>query len=199
MPVKWEAKYLAQRYQNAVNNSQGHSFEDYIKAGCALYSRQGRAEIDKTPEPFRVLEKLKDGIFKGRFTAPAQPDFQGTLAGGRSIVFEAKYTTTDRLKRDVLTGEQQDALERHHSRGAVAAVCAGIGNNFFFVPWAVWREMKEHFGRKYVTAANLEPFRVRFNGAVLFLDYKNGSGLLRFCRTGEEFIDEFLKTEVKGP
>ena len=173
MPVTWEKKYLAQRYQNAVNNAQGHFFEDYIKAGCALYSRQGRAEIDKTPEPFRVMEKLGGGIFKGRFTAPAQPDFQGTLAGGRSIVFEAKYTTTDRLKRDVLTGEQQDTLARHHMMGAVAAVCAGIGNNFFFVPWVVWRDMKQHFGRKYVTAANLEPFRVRFNGAVLFLDLKH--------------------------
>lgn len=173
MPVTWEKRYLAQRYQNAVNNAQGHSFEEYIKDGCALYSRQGRAEIDKIPEPFRVMEKLGGGIFKGRFTARAQPDFQGTLAGGRSIVFEAKHTTTDRLKRDVLTGEQQDALERHHSRGAVAAVCAGIGNNFFFVPWEIWRDMKEHFGRKYVTAANLEPFRVRFNGAVLFLDLKH--------------------------
>ena len=110
MPVTWEKKYLAQRYQNAVNNAQGHFFEDYIKAACALYSMRERAEVDKTPEPFRVLEKLRDGIFKGRFTARAQPDFQGTLAGGRSIVFEAKYTTTDRMKRDVLTKEQQDAL-----------------------------------------------------------------------------------------
>lgn len=172
IPLTIDRKKAEQKYQNMVNNAQGRSFEDYIKAACALYSRQGRAEIDKTPEPFRVLEKLKDGIFKGRFTAPAQPDFQGTLAGGRSIVFEAKYTTTDRLKRDVLTEEQQDALERHRNRGAVSGVCAGIGNNFFFVPWAVWRDMKEHFGRKYVTAANLEPFRVRFNGAVLFLDPK---------------------------
>ena len=121
MPVTWEAKHLARRYQNTVNNAQGHFFEDAIKAGCAYYSARGRAEIDKTPEPFRVMEKLGGGIFKGRFTAPAQPDFQGTLAGGRSIVFEAKHTTTDRLKRDVLTGEQQDTLERHAASGAVGA------------------------------------------------------------------------------
>ena len=184
MPVKWEANHLARRYQNAVNNAQGHSFEEYIKDGCAYYSARGRAEIDKTPEPFRVMEKLGGGIFKGRFTAPAQPDFQGTLAGGRSIVFEAKHTTTDRLKRDVLTGEQQDTLERHHRRGAVSAVCVGIGNNFFFVPWVIWRDMKEHFGRKYVTAANLEPFRVRFNGAVLFLDPKHDG-----TRAGRAFLD----------
>ena len=177
------AIYTGQRarqiYQNAANNAQGHSFEEYIKDGCAYYSARGRAEIDKTPEPFRVMEKLGGGIFKGRFTAPAQPDFQGTLAGGRSIVFEAKYTTTDRMKWDVLTGEQRDTLARHHRMGAISAVCVGIGNNFFFVPWVIWRDMKEHFGRKYVTAANLEPFRVRFNGAVLFLDWKHSKGAAR--------------------
>lgn len=181
MAIYKAERRAALQYQNAVNNAQGHSFEDCIKQACALYSMRGRAEIDKTPEPFRVMEKSRDGIFKGRFTAPAQPDFQGTLDGGRSIVFEAKYTTTDRLKRDILTDEQQDALERHAARGAVAAVCAGIGNNFFFVPWAVWRDMKEHFGRKYVTAENLEPFRVRFNGAVLFLDPKHDNGWVLKC------------------
>ena len=79
MPVTWEKKYLAQRYQNAVNNAQGHFFEDYIKAACALYSRQGRAEIDKTPEPFRVLEKLKDGIFKGPLRAGAQSSLKQSI------------------------------------------------------------------------------------------------------------------------
>lgn len=129
----------ALRYQNKVNNAKGHFFESAIKAACALYSDRERADVDKTPEPFRVLEKSRDGKFKGRFTARAQPDFQGTLDGGRSIVFEAKYTTTDRLKWDVLTQEQRDTLERHARRGALAAVCGGIGNDFFFVPWAVWR------------------------------------------------------------
>ena len=161
----------ALRYQNKVNNAQGHFFEQAIKAACAMYDQRERATVDKTPEPFRVLEKSRDGIFKGRFTARAQPDFQGTLAGGRSIVFEAKYTTTGRMKWDVLTKEQRDALEHHHKRGAISAVCAGIGSEFFFVPWEVWRDMKERFGRKYVNADDLEPWRGRFNGAVLFLDY----------------------------
>ena len=171
MAVRYDPKALAQQYQNKVNNAQGHFFEDYIKAGCRFYALRERAEIDKTPEPFRVLEKSRDGIFRGRFTAHAQPDFQGTLAGGRSIVFEAKYTTTDRLKREILTDEQQKALESHRARGAVAGVCVGIKNDFFFVPWTVWWDMKERFGRKYVTAADLEQWRVKFNGAVLFLDY----------------------------
>lgn len=162
-----DQRRAAQQYRNKVNNAQGQFFERAIKAACALYSERGRADVDKTPEPFRVLEKSRDGIFKGRFTARAQPDFQGTLDGGRSIVFEAKYTTGDRMKQEVLTKPQQDALEHHSRRGALAAVCAGIGNDFFFVPWFIWRDMKQCFGRKYVTAADLESFRIRFNGAVL--------------------------------
>ena len=128
------AKTIRRQWQNRVNNAQGHFFEESIKAACVVYSMEGRAEVDKTPEPFRVMEKSRDGIFKGRFTAHAQPDFQGTLAGGRSIVFEAKYTTTDRLKQDVLTDQQMETLKKHDRRGALSGVCAGIGNDFFFVP-----------------------------------------------------------------
>ena len=58
-----------------------------------------------------VTSKGAGGTFAGRFTALAQPDFQGTMAGGQSVVFEAKYTTTDRMKREVLTKEQMDAVE----------------------------------------------------------------------------------------
>lgn len=181
-----------QQYQNKVNNAQGHFFEGYIKAACEQYSTIGRAKVEKIPEPFRVLEKFANGIFKGRFIAHADPDFQGTLAGGRSIVFEAKYTTTDRMKRDVLTQEQQDALEDHARMGAVAAVCAGIGDKFFFVPWAVWRDMKQYFGRKYVTAADLEPWRVRFNGSVLFLDHVHE-------RSGSNEKAETAQAEIDGP
>lgn len=159
------------RYQNAVNNAQGHFFEGFIKAACVIYSVMERAEITKTPEPFRVMEKFRDGIFKGRFTARAQPDFEGTLAGGRSVVFEAKYTSTDRMKRDVLTGKQMEALKKHNQRGALAAVCVGIRDDYFFVPWPVWEDMKNLYQRQYVTAADLEPYRVKFNGAVMFLDY----------------------------
>lgn len=91
-------------------------------------------------------------------------------------MFEAKYTVTDRLKRDVLIDTQMETLERHAKLGACTAVCAGIGNNNYFVPWDVWRGMKEIYGRKYVTAGDIEIYRVRFTGAVLFLDYVHGGG-----------------------
>ena len=126
--------------------------------------------MEKMPEPFMVLEKKDRGIFKGRFIAHAQPDFMGTLSGGRSICFEAKYTSTDKLGQNVLTAEQWDSLEQHWNAGAKAGVCAGIGNVYAFIPWPVWRSMQEIYGRKFMTAEDLEPYRVRFNGACMFLD-----------------------------
>lgn len=111
------------------------------------------------------------GIFKGRFTARAQPDFQGTMKGGRSIVFEAKYTTADRLRRNVVTEAQMDALEQHEKLGALPAVCVGIRGKFFFVPWGFWRDMKQELGRQYVTTADLGKWRVKYDGAVRFLEY----------------------------
>lgn len=158
------------RYQNAINNARGHNFEGFILAACARYSAQGRAVIDKTPEPFRVTSTEGGGRFTGRFIAHAQPDFQGTLNGGRSICFEAKYTTTDRMRRNVLTETQIDTLEQHSALGACAAVCVGIRDEYFFVPWAGWRDMKKHYGKLHVKAVDLEPYKVKFNGAVMFLD-----------------------------
>ena len=169
--MQYDQQKIRRQWQNTVNNAQGHAFESNIKAACQHYKAQRRARIDKIPEPFRVTKKHGEGLFTGRFTAAAEPDYQGTLAGGKSIVFEAKYTTTDRMNRNVLTQEQLDALEDHAGMGAVAAVCVGIRDSFFFIPWSVWRDMKEVYGRKYVTAEDLRTYRVKFNGAVLFLDY----------------------------
>jgi len=74
------------RLQNSINNARGQDFESLILAACHKYNMSGKAKIDKTPEPFRVTSKSGGGIFTGRFTSLAQPDFQGTLAGGQSVL-----------------------------------------------------------------------------------------------------------------
>lgn len=160
----WEA------YKGKKNNAQGHFFEGFIKTACTIYKQKGTACVEKMPEPFMVLEKRDRGIFKGRFIAHAQPDFMGTLYGGRAICFEAKYTSTDKLGQAVLTGEQWNSLEQHWMAGALAGVCVGIKQVYAFVPWIVWRSMQAIYGRKYMTAEDLEPYRVKFNGACMFLD-----------------------------
>lgn len=172
--MNYDSQKARQIWQNMQNNAQGHIFESCIESGCDDYSRQERAEVEKTPEPFRVTQKGKDGKFEGRFIANAQPDFKGTLIGGRAIVFEAKHTTTPKIHQNVITETQWRSLDRHQKLGALVGVCAGIGQDFFFVPWDVWKSMKLLFGHKYATAAELSPWQVRFDGSCLFLDYRSG-------------------------
>lgn len=167
---------LQQKYRNRVNNAQGQCFEREILAGCRMYEQHKIAVIDKTPEPFRVTKKHQNGLFTGRFNTPAQPDFQGTLKGGQSIVFEAKKTSKDRITRNVLTDTQMEVLEKHNRLGALCGVCVGIQDSFFFIPWNVWRDMKEMYGRQYLKPEDIEEYRVRFDGAVHFLQ-NVGKGL----------------------
>ena len=160
-----------QRWQNGVNNARGHAFENGIEAACKIYQMRGRARIEKAHEPFRVMKKDGSGMFTGRFTALAEPDYKGTLDGGKSFVMEAKYTSTDRMKRGVLTKEQMNALAEHAKLGAISAVCVGIRDKYFTVPWEVWDNMKKYYGRQYVTTDDLGQYRVKYNGAVMFLDF----------------------------
>ena len=164
---------LRVKCQNRMSNAQGQHFEREIIAGCGRYKDLGVAVIDKTPEPFRVIKKNQNGVFTGRFTALAQPDFQGTLKNGRSIVFEAKQTMKDRIRRNVLTDTQMQALEVHEGLGAVAAVCVSIGYGFYFIPWEVWRDMKDIYGHLYVTQDQIKEYEVKFDGTVRFREYKN--------------------------
>lgn len=158
-------------WQAMKNNAQGHFFEGYIKGACKYYEDKGLAVIRQIPEPFRVTSTGRDGTFTGRFLSSAEPDFQGTLKGGQAICFEAKYTSTDRILQSVLTQEQADSLEAHWAAGAKVGVCVGIGDVYGFIPWGTWRHMKQIYGHKYMTAADLEQYRVKFNGLCLFLDY----------------------------
>ena len=79
-----------------MSNGRGRLHEQMILAACRAYHDQGRANIIKVPEPFRVLKKNRaQGIATVRFTARAQPDFIGCIANDRMIAFEAKHTDTD--------------------------------------------------------------------------------------------------------
>ena len=162
-------------YVAAMSNAKGRLFEEMVQGGCRYYKDRGRAKIEKMPEPFRVMKKDRyNGIATVRFTAHAQPDFVGCLAGGSCIVFEAKYTNTEKLAASVLTDTQAASLQEYYAKGAVTAVCAGIQDKFFMLPWGVFSRMKERYGRQYVRAEDIAEFEIKFNGVALFLDYKTG-------------------------
>lgn len=162
-------------YWAAMANGRGHQHELLIEGACRYYASIGRAYIVKEPEPFRVIKKDRiNHTAKINFIKKAQPDFHGTLAGGQSIVFEAKYTDTARIKQSVISDEQAKSLDIQLKLGASAFVCVGIQDKAYMVPWKVFRDMKVNFGHKYATQDDLFMYRVINNGVIKFLDFING-------------------------
>lgn len=156
----------------AISKAKGKHFEERLDASFAHYRERGWAIVEKTPEPMRPTKSLGNGKFIAYFEKKAQPDYKGTLKGGRTVMFEAKFTATDRMEQSRVLQSQADYMERHTALGARCFVLAGFGSGEVYnIPWDVWSHMKEHFGRKYVTEADLEPYRVYIarNGTLLIL------------------------------
>lgn len=86
-------------------------------------------------------------------------------------MFEAKATDKDRILQSAVTEEQARALKSHANMGALAFVLVCLrGRAVYRVPWEVWWRMRQHFGHKYMTAEELEPFRVQMRrGVIRFL------------------------------
>ncbi len=149
--------------RGAQNRAAGEYFEGLIKAACAEYRKWQYADIDKTPEPTRQLTKMDEkGQFRACYEKKAQPDFKGTLMGGRSVVFEAKYTGSGKMKQDVVLPQQAESLDRHEGLGAVCFILVAFGmNDIRRIPWETWKRMKQELGRKYITPDDWRIYKIR--------------------------------------
>ena len=114
------------------NKNAGAYFEKMILASCRHYLDLRIAKIDKAHEPMKVIKSMQRGQYIACFTSKSEPDFKGTLANGRSIVFEAKHTDLDRMAFDRLQENQLNALMQHQMMGAVAFVLCSFGFEKFY-------------------------------------------------------------------
>lgn len=126
-------KHMMAQIRGKQARVAGGYFENIISASCDYYLSRGLAKIEKTPEPMKPLgAKNRKGQFLACYTKQAQPDYGGTLKGGRSIYFEAKHTDDERIEQRRLTQEQQDDLEAHHKLGAIAFVLVSMSLTDFY-------------------------------------------------------------------
>lgn len=149
----------------------GGYFESLIEASLAWYEEMGVACIEKTPEPMKPIGRPNNrGQFLACYVKLAQPDYKGTLSGGRSVVFEAKHTDSDRIERKATTQQQMDRLEMHYSLGGLAFVLVSFGlADFYRIPWPVWRDMKAKYGRQYIKQDELAKYKVAYRNGILHL------------------------------
>lgn len=161
------------QWQGKVSKAKGKAFEKMLDTTFDYYKEKGFADIEKTPEPMRVIKRLDNGMFIAVFEKKAQPDYKGTIKGGRSVMYESKFTSSDRMEQSRVSPGQTEYLERHYALGAKCYVIAGFeSGNTYLVPWNVWRNMKEYFGRKYIKETDLDDYKLKtaWNGMLQILN-----------------------------
>ena len=159
--------------QGKISREKGKQFEERISQSLDYYRQRGFADIEKTPEPMKVLRRMDHGRFTACFEKKAQPDYKGVLKGGREILFEAKYTDGENLEQSRVGELQADYMNRHQSLGARCYVIAGFrSGKVYRIPWDTWKGMKEIFGRKYVKETDLQQFAlsVAWNDTLMLLN-----------------------------
>lgn len=155
-----------------MSKIKGRRFEDRLDRTFGYYSETGFAKIEKTPEPMKPIKDLGNGRFIACYEKKAQPDYKGTIKGGRTVIFEAKYTEADKMEQSRVKNGQSHYLDLHHSLGARCYVIIGFRSGMVYcIPWTVWREMKKHFGHKYVTESEVQQYKVdtAWNDTLLIL------------------------------
>lgn len=161
--------------QGKINHTFGQNFETQIETICEVYKMEKLAIIEKTPEPMKILKHIENGHFETIFTKSAQPDFKGIVKGGRTVVFDAKFTEKDRITYQALSDFQREALLSYSKLGAISFVLVGfMDGRMYTVPIDEWSMMKERFGRKYIKQEELQEmnFQVKKskNGVIDFLE-----------------------------
>ena len=157
------------------NRAEGKAFEDKLDKAFAYYKAKGFAQIDKTPEPTKMVKRLENGKFIAVFDSKAQPDYKGTLKGGRSVMYEAKYTSSDRITDSRVTDAQRQYLTQASQLGAYCYILAGFSSgNVYKIPWEIWARMKDFYGRKYVTEEDLRQYQLKtaWNGLLMIVNEK---------------------------
>lgn len=172
MAVRMSEAEYRHAIQGKRNRNAGKYFEEIIAAACLMYKGRGTAYVQKTPEPMTPLRSIGQGRFIACFEKKAQPDYKGTLRGGRSVVFEAKHTDSDRLQQGAVTEWQAEQLEEYEGLGAICFVLVSFGfEKFYKIPWDVFKTMKERYGRKYIKPEDVEIYRIQNKGGfLLFLE-----------------------------
>lgn len=160
--------------QGKINRAQGARFEDLISESCLYYQAEGIAYIEKTSEPMKPIRAMnrQKGTFEAVYTKQGQPDYKGTMMGGRAVCFEAKHTEADRIRQDAVQPHQMAALDLHNAMGALCFILVSMGHRYYRVPWVDWREMKDIFGHKYLNENDIARYEVekkRGDHVILFL------------------------------
>lgn len=158
--------------------NRGQALEDMVEKSNQKYKAQGRAQIDKIPEPVNQISKVdKRGQFKAHYAEKAIVDFVGTYKG-HSIAFDAKETSVEtRFDLGNVKTHQYNYLATHVAHGGVGFLLVWFKeqDEMYYLPFELLDEYwQEQFrgGRKSIPYEEIakNKYLIERSGLVL-VDY----------------------------
>ncbi len=147
---------------------RGRWYQQLVTAACKLYDAQERAFIAEVPTPMGISEGGREAFFKEK----AITDYYGTLVGGRSVVFDAKSTTTGEYRAGIPVN-QLYVMERVHRLRGVSGALIGFQVRdtilSWWVPWPAAAQLASRHWTAERVAALPGAVPVRFVGYIDFL------------------------------
>lgn len=139
--------------------NRGQGFERVLADLHAIYERQGRASVIRTPPAMRILRAAGGpGQFVCVFDGEGPPDLF-VMAGGVAIVADAKDCASDRWALEHLPKHQADRFDAHERQGGTAGVILRMEGAVYWLPWATlgprWHAHADRVGRAPNGSASL--------------------------------------------
>lgn len=180
--------------------NRGRPLEELIIMANHQYRAQRRAVIHKVPTAWIPLRDSRGRVVNAKVEEKAAVDFLGTYRG-RSLAFDAKHCSGDRIRWDRLEDHQAQFLEDWTRDGGIGFVLVGFGmQRFFVVPWEVWRKgtlaWKYDGGQASISLKHMSHDWEVGLGNRVALDYLGVVDRLWFSGGGNE-IDEKGKRAAK--
>lgn len=114
---------------------RGAGWEALLNHWHGQYQKHHRARVAKNhPEAKYIRGRIE-------YVAEGEPDFGGTLAGGTSVLFDAKDCDEPRWALSQLKKHQAKALEGVHILGGVAFVALRLNRKAYVLPWGRLRDL----------------------------------------------------------
>lgn len=86
--------------------------------------------------------------------------------------FKGETVKVESITYNRLTEAQMDAMEAYHEMGVECFILVSFSFcDFYRIPWTEWNDMPMLYGRKYMKRCELEKYRIKEKGNILyFLD-----------------------------
>lgn len=115
---------------------RGAAWERRLELAHDRYRRDGLAVVFRTPPVVQMLGSPdRQGRFTAHFRGYGPPDYVGIAAEVGAVAFDAKSTSTERLRLSAIPAHQARDLEAVQLHGGISFIALSSAAGDWVLPW----------------------------------------------------------------